>query len=137
MPETQLLTKIKIAARVATLLACLALFPESVLAAGDAERGKTLSYTCLGCHGIEGYRNAYPSFRVPKLGGQKAEYIVAALQGYRDGLRRSFAKRPLRLIRYSPVFYADNFRFASCCSVLVVNGGRGRSVNGLTSTLLT
>jgi cytochrome c553 len=44
--------------------------------------------TCLGCHGIEGYRNAYPSYRVPKLGGQKAGYLEIALQGYRAGTRK-------------------------------------------------
>lgn len=54
---------------------------------GDAERGAELSATCMGCHGITGYRNAYPSFRVPKLGGQHTEYVVLALQGYRDGTR--------------------------------------------------
>jgi cytochrome c553 len=56
-------------------------------AAGDVVRGEKLGYTCLGCHGIEGYRNAYPSYRVPKLGGQKAAYLVAALKGYREGAR--------------------------------------------------
>lgn len=55
--------------------------------AGDVERGEVIAYTCLGCHGIEGYRNAYPSYRVPKLGGQKETYLVLALQGYRDGMR--------------------------------------------------
>jgi cytochrome c553 len=54
---------------------------------GDPHRGKELSYTCLGCHGIDGYRNAYPDYSVPKLEGQNAEYIVAALHGYRDGDR--------------------------------------------------
>lgn len=53
---------------------------------GDPEKGKVLAYTCLGCHGIDGYRNAYPSYRVPRLGGQHAEYIVAVLQAYKtDG----------------------------------------------------
>ena len=33
------------------------------------------------------YRNAYPSYRVPKLGGQKASYLIITLQGYRDGKR--------------------------------------------------
>ena len=56
-------------------------------AEGNVERGEDLAYTCLGCHGIEGYRNAYPSYRVPKLGGQKAAYISTALRGYRDGTR--------------------------------------------------
>lgn len=56
-------------------------------AEGDAARGAELATTCMGCHGIEGYRNAYPSFRVPRLGGQHAEYIVLALKGYRDQTR--------------------------------------------------
>lgn len=66
------------------MLAC-ALTP--AFAEGDPEAGATLGYSCLGCHGIEGYRNAYPSYRVPKLGGQKAAYLEIALRGYRDGTR--------------------------------------------------
>jgi cytochrome c553 len=54
---------------------------------GDPHRGRGLSYTCLGCHGIDGYRNAYPDYSVPKLEGQSAEYLAAALHGYRDGDR--------------------------------------------------
>jgi cytochrome c553 len=60
---------------------------QSASAAGDAQAGAKLAYTCLGCHGIEGYRNAYPSFRVPKLGGQTQEYLAIALKNYRDGNR--------------------------------------------------
>ena len=71
---------------VATLLAAT-LFAVPAHAEGDPEAGKQLGYTCLGCHGIEGYRNMYPSFRVPKLGGQKAAYIAVALTGYRNGTR--------------------------------------------------
>ena len=59
----------------------------SALAAGDAERGAVLADTCLGCHGIKGYRNAYPNYRVPKLGGQPEEYLVIALKGYQAGTR--------------------------------------------------
>jgi len=77
----------KIAASVAILLFA-AFFPaHSALAEGDVEAGKEIGYSCLGCHGIVGYRNAYPSYRVPKLGGQKAAYLVIALKGYRDGTR--------------------------------------------------
>jgi cytochrome c553 len=54
---------------------------------GDPAHGKAISYTCLGCHGIPGYRNAYPNYSVPKLEGQHPEYIVAALQGYKTGDR--------------------------------------------------
>lgn len=56
-------------------------------AAGDAKRGKSISYTCLGCHGIPSYRNAYPEYSVPKLAGQNPDYLSAALKGYRDGDR--------------------------------------------------
>lgn len=51
-------------------------------AAADAENGRKLAYTCMGCHGIENYKNAYPKYSVPKLGGQNAGYLVAALGGY-------------------------------------------------------
>jgi cytochrome c553 len=56
-------------------------------AAGDAERGKFLSYTCMGCHGIDNYKNVYPTYSVPELRGQHATYIVAALKEYRSGER--------------------------------------------------
>lgn len=54
---------------------------------GDPARGAVLAETCAGCHGVPGYRNAYPSYHVPKLGGQNADYIEIALQGYRRGTR--------------------------------------------------
>ena len=57
-------------------------------AAGDAQRGKQIGYTCLGCHGIENYKNVYPTYNVPKLVGQHPEYLVAALKAYR-GKQRS------------------------------------------------
>jgi cytochrome c553 len=61
--------------------------PAMTQGTGDVERGRELGFTCLGCHGIPGYRNAYPSYRVPKLGGQKAAYLEMALQAYRAGTR--------------------------------------------------
>jgi len=53
----------------------------------DARHGKAVSYTCLGCHGIEGYKNAYPMYSVPELRGQNPDYLAIALHGYRDGDR--------------------------------------------------
>jgi cytochrome c553 len=61
--------------------------PAAAPPAADAEHGKAVSYTCLGCHGIEGYKNAYPMYSVPELRGQNADYLVIALHGYRDGDR--------------------------------------------------
>ncbi|HRP86064.1 MAG TPA: cytochrome c [Gammaproteobacteria bacterium] len=43
--------------------------------------------TCLGCHAIPGYKNAYPTYHVPKLGGQHAQYISDALRAYASGER--------------------------------------------------
>lgn len=61
--------------------------PAAEPAAADPHHGKAVSYTCLGCHGIEGYKNAYPMYSVPELRGQNAEYLVIALHGYKDGDR--------------------------------------------------
>ena len=55
---------------------------------GDAARGKSLTYTCRGCHGVTGYKNAYPSYHVPKLGGQSETYLNNALNEYREGKRK-------------------------------------------------
>jgi cytochrome c553 len=57
---------------------------------GDPVHGKAISYTCLGCHGVPGYKNAYPNYSVPELRGQHPEYIVAALQEYKSGERSHF-----------------------------------------------
>jgi cytochrome c553 len=62
-----------------------ALIGQSAAAAtGDADKGAVLASSCSGCHAIVGYRNAYPSYRVPKLGGQHAEYLYLGLQGYKS-----------------------------------------------------
>lgn len=54
---------------------------------GDTKAGEIKFSTCRGCHGIPGYTNAYPTYHVPRLGGQNAEYILAALQAYKTGDR--------------------------------------------------
>jgi len=69
-------------------LVLMAAMPVTVaFAEGDAARGKTLAYTCQGCHGIPNYKNATPTYSVPKLGGQQAAYLVAALKAYASGDR--------------------------------------------------
>ena len=57
-------------------------------AAGDADRGRQLTYTCQGCHGVPGYENAYPTYRVPRVGGQSEAYLVNALTAYKNGDRQ-------------------------------------------------
>ena len=63
------------------------LYAGVVGAQGDVAAGKIKSETCIGCHGIPGYSNVYPTYQVPRIGGQHAEYIVAALQAYKAGQR--------------------------------------------------
>ncbi|HEY0332788.1 MAG TPA: cytochrome c [Stenotrophomonas sp.] len=62
--------------------------PAAPAPTGDPARGHVLTYTCQGCHGIPGYKNAYPSFRVPKIGGQSSQYLTQALVEYRQGKRK-------------------------------------------------
>jgi cytochrome c553 len=69
------------------LLTFAVTFGAQAHASGDAERGKALSYTCLGCHGIDSYKNVYPTYSVPELRGQHAAYLAVALKEYRSGER--------------------------------------------------
>lgn len=56
--------------------------------AGNIDNGRALTYTCQGCHGIAGYKNAYPHYHVPKIGGQSAVYLRNSLTEYRKGTRK-------------------------------------------------
>jgi cytochrome c553 len=70
------------------LVAIVALFSSvPVGAAGNVEAGQLKAYTCTGCHGIPGYNNVYPTYKVPKIGGQNYPYLVSALKAYRNGER--------------------------------------------------
>ncbi len=62
--------------------------PAPAAPTGNFDNGRVLAYTCQGCHGITGYKNAYPSYRVPKIGGQTQQYLAQALAEYRQGKRR-------------------------------------------------
>ena len=56
--------------------------------AGDAAKGREKVQMCQGCHGIDGWRTAYPEvYSVPKIAGQQPAYLVAALKAYRSGDR--------------------------------------------------
>lgn len=70
-----------------TLVASAALPGATALAEGDAAVGGEKAYTCLGCHGVKHYINTYPTYHVPRIAGQNREYLVAALQAYRDQTR--------------------------------------------------
>ena len=63
---------------------------------GDAKAGETKNAMCIGCHGIVGYQASFPEIhRVPKISGQSAGYITAALNGYKKGDRKHGSMRAL------------------------------------------
>jgi cytochrome c553 len=56
---------------------------------GSAAAGQAKVWLCTGCHAIPEYRADYPLvYRVPKIGGQNAAYIYAALEAYKSGERK-------------------------------------------------
>lgn len=84
-----MLKKTLLAATLAAM-AAIPVFASAQLAApsGDATAGGKKNQMCTGCHGIVGWRTAYPEvYKVPKIGGQHAAYIVKALQEYKTGER--------------------------------------------------
>ena len=56
----------------------------SNVSADSLTAGKSKAETCLGCHAIPGYNNVYPTYKVPKVAGQNADYIISALKAYRN-----------------------------------------------------
>lgn len=72
------------AALIAGLAGLAALGTALPLAAADANRGAQLAVECAACHGPDGNS---PSPLFPRLAGQHGEYLVIAMQSYRDGRR--------------------------------------------------
>jgi cytochrome c553 len=70
------------------LLGGMLLVSLQAIGAGDPTAGRVKGETCLGCHAIPNYGNVYPSYHVPKLAGQNADYIVQALKSYQNGMRK-------------------------------------------------
>ncbi|MFC4161320.1 c-type cytochrome [Chitinimonas lacunae] len=73
------------------LLALMAMMvlPLAAQAAGNPQAGARKNSMCVGCHGIPDYKAAYPVvYHVPRIGGQHADYLAAALTAYRSGARK-------------------------------------------------
>jgi len=67
----------------------LATFAASAQQSGDAVAAKNKVAMCIGCHGVPGYKTAYPDvYHVPMIAGQQPAYIVKALQAYKSGERK-------------------------------------------------
>ena len=55
---------------------------------GNPMAGYQKTAMCSGCHGIEGWRTAFPEvYKVPRIAGQHPAYLVKALQEYKNGDR--------------------------------------------------
>ena len=71
----------------ALLASAPALAQQAAPAGNPAEAHKKIAM-CEGCHGIAGYKTAYPVvYHVPKLGGQTATYLANALHAYKSKQR--------------------------------------------------
>jgi cytochrome c553 len=90
--------------------------PKAADLTGDAAKGKELTYTCRGCHGITGYKNAYPSYHVPRIGGQSAGYLASALTEYREG-KRKHPTMQAQAESFSPQDIADIAAYLSTVNV--------------------
>lgn len=70
------------------LLAGPVLAADEATVQGDAQAGSQKVSMCIGCHGLQSYKVAFPElYHVPMIAGQNAEYIVAALKEYANGSR--------------------------------------------------
>jgi len=68
-------------------LTCLPAFAQAPQ--GDAKAGAQKVQMCQGCHGIEGWRTAFPEvYTVPRIAGQHSTYFVNALKSYKTGDRK-------------------------------------------------
>jgi len=68
------------------LAAALLALSLPVAASGDAEVGKKKSAPCAACHGANGV-SASPDF--PNLAGQYDDYLLKALNHYKNGKRKN------------------------------------------------
>jgi cytochrome c553 len=81
-------TSLAAAAGLAAILASGSALAQAPAIKGDAAAGAKKNSMCIGCHGIENYKTAFPVlYRVPKITGQHQAYFVAALQAYKSGER--------------------------------------------------
>ena len=80
----KLLTKISL---LAVSFVTVAAFAQDIQ--GDAKAGQTKNAMCSGCHAIPGYQASFPEvYKVPKISGQSAKYIVSSLNAYKKGDRK-------------------------------------------------
>jgi cytochrome c553 len=87
---------------IALLLVLAAGSADAANVQGDAERGRRIHAgeeaipgvaACNSCHGADGNATQAPTF--PRLAGQYPEYLVYALESYKNGTRKNAVMMPL------------------------------------------
>ncbi len=82
------LNKVLLVVVILAAVAVAVLFADVAEAQQPGESAVAKSNNCIGCHEIPGYRSSHPEvYPVPKIIGQSEEYLISALQAYRDGIR--------------------------------------------------
>ena len=70
------------------VLAVAALVSAQAAIAADVQKGREKAdQVCAACHGKDGNTPIDPSY--PRLAGQAADYLVEALNGYKNGSRKN------------------------------------------------
>lgn len=71
------------------LLGCVAMLtsPLGLAAKGNIENGAKKAVTCHACHGATGNGGDVKDPQYPKIGGQYRDYLVYALESYKNGSR--------------------------------------------------
>ncbi len=83
-------------ATLAALLAAGSMTVSTAARAQDAKAGEKKMQMCVGCHNIPGYQASFPEiYKVPKIAGQNAKYIVSALNAYKKGERKHPSMRAI------------------------------------------
>jgi cytochrome c553 len=78
----------------AVAAACVA--PQAFAQATGTTHSGGKAAMCIGCHGIPGYKMAFPHvYHVPMIGGQNAKYLEAALKAYQSGERKHATMRSI------------------------------------------
>ena len=83
-------------ATLAALLVAASMTLSTPARAQDAKAGEKKVQMCIGCHNLPGYQSSFPEiYKVPKIAGQNAKYIVAALNAYKKGERKHPSMRAI------------------------------------------
>ncbi len=103
---------------------------------GKAADGEKKAYQCIGCHGLEGYHASFPEvYRVPKIAGQSAKYLSAALVAYQKGERKHPSMRGV-VSNMSEQDMADVAAFYEAAGARAVRSSESKSVGADVEKLL-